>query len=150
MEILEKAKVHFQSNLPFVLFAEPNETDLKAYFQNDDELHQFENQSGFVFVSFDGNNKVVLPKQNSEYYEEKIGFNIDFKSESIQIPTSHEDKIHFKNLVDNSVEAIKSGNFEKLVVSRKIEFSDEIDIFETYQNLLKTYSSALKSLLLIY
>ena len=109
MDIFEKAKSQFLNNLPFVLFARPNENLLNAYFQ--------------------GLTKIVLPKENSAYFEEEIDFNLSFKSESIQIPTLNEDKIHFENLVNNSVEAIKSGNFEKLVVSRKIDFSAGIDVF---------------------
>ena len=146
MDIFEKAKSQFLNNLPFVLFARPNENLLNAYFQSDDELHNFINQSGFVFTSFDGLTKIVLPEENSVYFEEEIDFNLSFKSESIQIPTLNEEKIHFENLVNNSVEAIKSGDFEKLVVSRKIDFSAGIDVFETYQNLLKTYSTAFRYL----
>ncbi|MFC4740474.1 isochorismate synthase [Flavobacterium ponti] len=146
MEILKKAEVYFQSNLPFVLFVEPNRNQLNAYFQKDDILHEFENQKGFVFVSFNGLSKVVLPKENSDYFEEEIDFNFNFKSESIQIPTSDKEKKHFESLVNHSVQAIKSGDFEKLVVSRKIDFSDEIDVFKTYQNLIKTYPTAFRYL----
>ena len=146
MKIFEKAEVHFQSNLPFVLFAEPNETHLKAYFQNDDKLHQFDNQEGFVFVSFDGLDKVILPKQNSEYLKEEIDITSNFHFKPIDISTSNEEKNRFENLVNNSVKAIKSGEFDKLVVSRKLVFSDEVDVFQTYQNLLKTYQTAFRYL----
>lgn len=146
MKIFEKAKVHFQSNLPFVLFAEPNEIHLKAYFQNDDELHQFENQSGFVFVSFDGKNKVVIPKENSGYYSEEINYELDFDIQSIDIKTSSEEKNKFKELVETSVKEILSGKFDKLVVSRKINFQNKIDVFQTYINILKTYPTAFRYL----
>lgn len=146
MKIFEKAKVHLELNLPFVLFAEPNKTHLKAYFQNDDVLHQFENQSGFVFVSFDGKNRVVLPKENSEYLFEELVFSSNFDVKSFESQTSNQEKIQFKNLVNDSVESIKSGNFEKLVVSRKIDFSTEIDLFKTYQKLIETYKSAFRYL----
>jgi len=146
MKIFEKAKGHFESNLPFVLFAEPNENQLNAYFQNDDELHQFENQSGFVFISFDGKNKVVIPKENSEYYSEEINFELDFYSKSIDIQTSNEEKNQFKELVETSVKEIQLGKFEKLVVSRRIDFSAEIDVFQTYKNILKTYPTAFRYL----
>ncbi|WP_338378008.1 isochorismate synthase [uncultured Flavobacterium sp.] len=146
MKIFEIAKVHFQSNLPFVLFAEPNESHLKVYFQNDDELHQFENQSGFVFVSFDGKNKVVIPKENSEYYSEEINYELDFDIQSIDIKTSSEEKNKFKELVETSVKEILSGKFDKLVVSRKINFQNKIDVFQTYINILKTYPTAFRYL----
>jgi isochorismate synthase len=146
MNIFEKAKTHFQANLPFVLFAKPNENILNAYFQKDDELAVFENQSGFVFTTFDGLTQIILPKENSTYIEEQIDFNCDFKFELIQIPTSNKEKNYFENLVNNSVKAIKLDSFDKLVVSRKIDFSNKIDIFQTYQNLVKTYPTAFRYL----
>ena len=103
MKIFEKAKVHFKSNLPLVLFAEPNENHLKAYFQNDDKLHQFENQEGFVFVSFEGKNKVVLPKEKSDCYNQEINFELNFDTKLIDIKTSDEGKDQFKELVFKSV-----------------------------------------------
>jgi isochorismate synthase len=146
MEILEKAATYFQLNLPFVLFTKPNKNQLNAYFQHDDELHQFENQEGFVFVSFDGKNKVVLPKAKSDYFSQEINFQLNFDSKSIDIQTSKEEENKFKELVNTAVEIIKSGKFKKLVVSRKIDFSSPIYVFQTYQNLLKTYPSAFRYL----
>lgn len=146
MIIFEKAKSQFQNNLPFVLFAKPNDNQLNACFQYDDELHNFTNQSGFVFVSFDGKNKIIIPKSNSEYFSEEIDFELDFDVKSIDIQTSNAAKNHFKELVDLSVKEIKSGKFEKLVVSRKIDFQNEIDIFQTYKNILKTYPTAFRYL----
>lgn len=146
MTIFEKAKSQFTTNLPFVLFAKPNDNQLNACFQHDDELHNFTNQSGFVFVSFDGKNKIIIPKENSEYYKKDINFELDFYSKSIDIQTSNAAKNHFKELVDLSVREIKLGKFEKLVVSRKIDFQNEIDIFQTYKNILKTYPTAFRYL----
>lgn len=146
MDIFEKAKSQFLNNLPFVLFARPNENQLNAYFQNDDELYEFENQSGFVFVSFDGLNKIVLPKDTSDYICQELKIDSNFEIKPIQIETSEEVKVQFKKLVNDSVIAINSGNFEKVVVSRKIDFTNEIDVFKTYQNLLKFYSTAFRYL----
>jgi isochorismate synthase len=146
MDIFEKAKSQFLNNLPFVLFARPNENQLNAYFQNDDELYEFENQSGFVFASFDGMNKIVLPKDTSDYICQELKIDSNFEIKPIQIETSVEAKEQFKKLVNDSVKAINSGNFEKVVVSRKIDFTNEIDVFKTYQNLLKTYPTAFRYL----
>lgn len=146
MEIFEKAATHFQLNLPFVLFAKPNANQLNAYFQSDDELHQFENQEGFVFVSFDGKNKVVLPKAKSDYVSQEINFELNFDAKSIDVQTSNEEKNQFKKLVSNAVEAIKFAEFDKLVVSRKIDFSSEIDVFKTFQNIINTYPTAFRYL----
>lgn len=146
MEIIEKAKCHFQSNLPFVLYANPSENQLNAHFQDDNELHEFKLQTGFVFVSFDGLTQVVLPKEKTACFEEEIYFKEDFKSKLIDISESIAAKIQFENLVNISVKAIQSGTFEKIVVSRRIDFTTEIDVFQTYQKLLKTYPTAFRYL----
>ncbi len=146
MKIFEKAKVHFQSNLPFVLYAKPNDNQLNAYFQHDDILHEFENQSGFVFVSFDGAKRVILPENKSVYFSEEIALDINIDVKVVEIQTSNQEKNQFENLVTNSVKEIKTGAFEKLVVSRKIDFSTEINLFKTYQKLIGTYKSAFRYL----
>ncbi len=146
MEIFEKVTTHFQLNLPFVLFAKPDEKQLNGYFQNDDELYQFENQDGFVFVSFDGTKKVVLPKTKSDYLSQEINFKLGFEFQSINIHTSKEEKNQFKELVSNSVQAIKSGKFDKLVLSKKIDFSDKIDVIKTFQKITNTYPTAFRYL----
>ena len=146
MTIFEKAKRQFQNNLPFVLFARPNENQLNAYFQEDEYLHNFMEQNGFVFVSFDGKNKVVLPKENSEHIIEEINDVFDSDSALIEIQTSMEAKKHFKNLVETAVNEINVGHFKKVVVSRKIDFPTEIEVFQTYQNILKTYPTAFRYL----
>ena len=61
MNLLEKADFYFQNQLPFVLFAKPNEDILQGVFQNDATLHTFENQIGFVFASFYKETNVVFP-----------------------------------------------------------------------------------------
>lgn len=146
MEILEKAATHFQSNLPFVLFAKPEENKLNVYFQQDNELYQFKNQEGFVFVSFDGIKKVVLPKAKSDYLSQEIDFKLGFDFKTFNIHTSEEETNQFKKLVLKSVGAIKSGEFDKLVVSRKIDFSDQINIFKTFQNIIYSYPMAFRYL----
>jgi isochorismate synthase len=146
MTILEKAKDQLVEDLPFVLFTNPNENQLKAYFQNDDKLHQFHNQSGFVLASFDGKNKVIIPYENSSYCKEEIDFELDFNPKSIDVAISKEEKNHFLKLVETSVKKIQLGVFDKLVVSRKIDFSGEIDVLKTYQTILKTYPTAFRYL----
>ena len=63
MNLLDKATSFFQKQLPFVLYAKPNETILHGIFQNDERLNVFENQSGFVFASFYNEINVVFSLQ---------------------------------------------------------------------------------------
>ena len=72
--LLEKAKRQFESNLPFVLYKKPNINSVRAVFQKNDSLnlvHDF-TEKGFVFASFDGNQTILIPENQSEVYEAKL------------------------------------------------------------------------------
>ncbi|WP_338410553.1 isochorismate synthase [uncultured Flavobacterium sp.] len=144
MKIFEEAKKQLQLNLPFVLYAKPNENKLNAIFQEDDLVHNFVDQSGFVFVSFDKKEQIVLPLDASKFLIENIFFDDNFDSEMIKINYVNEEKIKFKNLVNASIEVIKKGAFDKLVVSRKIDFTEQVNVFITFQNLIKSYETAFR------
>lgn len=142
MKIFEKAISHFQSNLPFVLYVKPNENKLKGLFQQDDSLHTFTNQKGFVFASFDGEKQIVITKEDSESFSEIIQWEADYTIASLKISSTVEQKNAFESLVEKAVEVIKQAEFDKLVVSRKIDFSNQIDVFQSYKNLVKKYPTA--------
>jgi isochorismate synthase len=52
----------------------------------------------------------------------------------------------FEQLVTNGIQAIINGDFEKVVLSRKIEISKEITFIETFQNLIASYPTAFRYL----
>ena len=146
MNLFDKATSYFQKQLPFVLYAKPNETVLNGIFQNDATLNVFENQSGFVFASFYNETNVVFPLSDSEILQEEI--NLEMNENSIQIENNSNEnaRISFENLVQNGVSEIEKGTFEKVVLSRKIEVSQSADFIKSYQNLLKKYSTAFRYL----
>jgi isochorismate synthase len=146
MNVLEKATSCFQNQLPFVVYAKPNETTLCGVFPKDAVLNVFENQSGFVFASFYNETNVVFPFSNSEVFQEEI--NVETKGNSIQIDSKSDEKaqISFEKLVRNGVSEIEKGTFEKVVLSRRIEVSQSVDVIKSYQNLLKKYPTAFRYL----
>ena len=146
MNVLEKATSCFQNQLPFVVYAKPNETNLFGVFQYDATLNVFENQRGFVFASFYNGTNVVFPLSNSEVFQEEI--NLELEENSIQIDSKSDEKnqISFENLVRNGVSEIEKGTFKKVVLSRKIEVSQTVDVIKSYQNLLKKYPTAFRYL----
>ena len=146
MKLLDKALSNFQNQLPFVLYAKPNEATLCGVFQNDAILNVFENQSGFVFASFYNETNVVFPLSDSEVLQEEI--NLEFEDNSTQIENKFDKKaqISFENLVRNGVSEIEKGTFEKVVLSRNIEVFQSVDFIKSYQNLLKKYSTAFRYL----
>lgn len=146
MKLLEKATSCFQNQLPFVLYAKPNEENLFGVFQNDDVLHVFDNQKGFVFASFYSETHVVFPLSNSESGKEEIYFEIQDDFASTDSKKEENAKNSFENLVRNGVAEIEKGSFEKVVLSRKIEVSQSINVINSYQKLLKKYPTAFRYL----
>ena len=146
MNLLDKALFYFQNQLPFVLYAKPNESILQGVFQKNDALHVFENQNGFVFAGFYNTTNVVFPLTDSEIFQEEMSFRIaeqTFKSENKFDENAQKS---FENLVQKAVSEIENGTFQKVVVSRKIEISQSVDVIKSYQKLLKTYPTAFRYL----
>ena len=146
MNLLDKATSFFQKQLPFVLYSKPNDAVLHGIFLKDDTLNIFKNQSGFVFASFYKETNVVFPVSNSEVFQEKINFEIAENSIQIENKSDENAQISFEKLVKKGVSEINNGTFEKVVLSRKIEVSQVVDIIKSYQNLLKKYPTAFRYL----
>ena len=146
MNLLDNATSCFQKQLPFVLYAKPNETILHGIFQNDETLNVFESQSGFVFASFYSETNVVFPLSNSEVLQEEINFETEDNSFQLETKSNENAQILFEKLVRNGVSEIENNTFEKVVLSRKIEVSQQVDFIKSYQNLLKKYPTAYRYL----
>jgi isochorismate synthase len=146
MQLFDKITSHFQNQLPFVVYAKPNEAFLHGIFQNNSTLNVFESQSGFVFASFYNETNVVFPLSDSEVFQEEINLNIDKNSIQIENNSDVTAQISFENLVRSGVSEIENGTFEKVVLSRKIEISQTVDFIRSYQNLLKKYPTAFRYL----
>lgn len=146
MKLLNKVLSHFQNQLPFVVYAKPNEEILHGIFQNDAILHVFENQKGFVFASFYNETNIVFPLTDSESCKEEINFEIEENSIQIEHKSSESAQISFENLVQKGISEIEKGIFEKVVLSRKIQVSQQVDFIKSYQNLLKKYPTAFRYL----
>lgn len=144
--LLDKATSCFQNQLPFILYANPNETVLHGIFQNDAILNVFENQSGFVFASFYNETNVVFPLSDSESYNEEINFEIDDNSVQFDLEFDDNTSISFENSVQKGITAIENGTFEKVVLSRKIEVLQTVDVIKSYQKLVKKYPTAFRYL----
>ncbi len=146
MNLLDKATSCFQKQLPFVLYAKPNEIILNGIFQNDDTLNVFENQSGFVFSCFYKETNVVFPFTDSEIIQEEINFEIEDEFIQIENNSNENAQILFEDLVQKGVSEIEKGTFEKVVLSRKIEVSQSVNFIKSYRNLLKKYPTAFRYL----
>ena len=58
---------------------------------------------------------------------------------------SENEKNHFENIVQKAITSIQNGDFEKVVLSRKIEIEKKIDLIETFFRLINRYPTAFRS-----
>ncbi|MEL1241766.1 chorismate-binding protein [Flavobacterium flavipallidum] len=117
-----KVKQQEAQNLPFVIYSKPYKTELRGFFQKNDHLYFAEtlDETGFVFAPFDGNQMILIPKNQSVIWEAEItasGMNnvaaFSKKEENL------EQKVAFENMIEKAIQAIKRGDFLKVVLSRK-------------------------------
>ena len=144
-EFLNKVKQHFQKNLPFVIYKKPNAQLIKGLFQNDSKLNFSDNlsETGFVFTSFDGINKIVIPKNGSQE------ITIEFIPQTVPLIPKIESQIdesaknNFEFIVSKAINEIENGTFSKVVLSRKevIELPN-FDLNSLFVKLANTYPTA--------
>ena len=143
--ILKKAIEQLELQLPFVLYKKPNITTVTGIFQNNDNLFLVDDftEKGFVFASFDGNQTVIIPENQSEVQQEEIAGNqAIFLNEDVS-DTDESHQIDFKKLIANGIQAIEKEEFKKVVLSRKetVELV-HFDLMTTFQNLVLSYPAA--------
>ncbi|WP_100611444.1 chorismate-binding protein [Confluentibacter lentus] len=142
----KRIETQYKNALPFVAYRKPNSALVNALFQNDDELYIAETftEKGFVFSPFDDNERtVLLPLNNSEKIEFVFDVADDNPSEYKTNEASSEDKLNHINLINKGIEAVKSNQFTKVVLSRK----ETVLLLETnpisvFKRLLNTYPLA--------
>ncbi len=121
MDLFRKTNQHFAQKLPFAVYSKPHSDQFTGVFQNDNRLHEIVDfrETGFAMVSFDGSRKILIPSAGSDIYVEKVtseAFHYLKKS----LPAADDlAKKAFETIVAKAVEAIRQGQFKKVVLSRK-------------------------------
>ena len=140
--LIEKAEAHFKALKPFVLYRKPLENTVIGLFQNDDRLNfvsDFKEQ-GFVFAPFDSNDKIILlkidEKVSSIFQQDKIIEKVIELSNEID----GSQKEFYIDLVKKALESIDEKIFEKVVVSRQLEITNQKSPFILFKELLSHYS----------
>ena len=140
--ILDKAKNHLIKDLPFVIYKKPNKDSIFGLFQKNDTLFLVNDftEKGFVFASFDGSQRILIPESESEITSVVLSKNKIDVSEKDFALADEESKNNFKNLVTNGIQAIEKKEFKKVVLSRKetVEL-DNFDLIHTFETLVQLY-----------
>lgn len=146
MKILNELEKAYTQKKPFVIYKKPNESCVFGLFQNTRALHYVKDytEEGFVFAPFQNEKPVVLiPKRTSVYMEEEIDVT-EYINEKLGANVVSSSKEAHIALVAKGVEAINSGMFQKVVLSRKETLLvEDIDVVDVYKKLLYKYPTAM-------
>jgi isochorismate synthase len=144
MQVFEEIQVLVSQQKPFVCYVKPNESVWNLLIQQTDEITTFSNQAGFVFVPFHGENQVVIPFEGNLFIQGILS--VLEKLTVVNLTSESNQKGAFENLVSKGVLAIQQGEFDKVVLSRKMVLKKQISIVATFQNLIATYPTAFRYL----
>jgi isochorismate synthase len=141
-DFFEKVIQQQQQNLPFVLYCKPNSDSIIGRFQQNDTLYNVVDftESGFVFSSFDGNKKHLIPEKNSEIKHFIFEKNHIVEIEKEVVSPNEIAKSDFELLVAKGIQAIENNEFQKVVLSRKETLAiPNFDLVATFKNLVQLY-----------
>jgi isochorismate synthase len=144
MQVFEEIQVLLSQQKPFVCYVKPNESVWNLLIQQTNEITAFSNQAGFIFVPFHGENQVVIPFEGNLFTQGNLS--LLEKLTVVNLTSESNQKVAFENLVSKGVLAIQQGEFDKVVLSRKMFLKKQISIIATFQNLIATYPTAFRYL----
>ena len=144
MSVFDTISNYLETNTPFVCYVKPNESIWNLLVQQNDEIIEFSSQAGFVFMPFHEGKKVVIPFEGNKFSQGNLE-NLEQKSAE-SFTSENNQKTTFEDLVTKGVSAIQQGEFDKVVLSRKLILKEQIAIVETFQNLISTYPTAFRYL----
>jgi isochorismate synthase len=146
--LLQKIKTHWEQQLPFVIYATPQQTKAHVLLQQDSSSHSAKNFSntGFVFAPFDNTNTwFCIPEAFSEkislelHGPSVLNTNTPFFQELVSDKEKH--LVYVSEILDN----IKNKTVEKVVATRKKEISlTSFDISELIKCIISQDISAFR------
>ena len=144
-DFFKKVQFQIEQNLPFVIYSKPDSNRIDGFLQQNDTLFQTEEftENGFVFVSFDGKEKILIPANQSEKITVEKVSNPSTNIANPERTFMNHAKADFEMLVQKGIDAINNHDFNKVVLSRteRVEVP-EFNCLETFKKLLNTYPSA--------
>lgn len=148
-DFFQKANAQLQNQLPFVLYRQPNSAILQSFFMADTKVVSTEfTRSGFTFFPFDNRQQnYFFDLEEATYNEIEIIENElikEFTESNTLIEEDEDEKRIYIQLLAESIHLLKQGNYQKIVLSRPIQFQlKNHNVFETFQKLLKLYTNAM-------
>lgn len=128
---------------PCVVYCKPGSDVVTGVFQRDKALYPTDfSKEGFVFAPFSDGKTAFIPYNVADIFTAKTE-NIEGNSAEVKKPEIDPiAKIDFKRLVSKSIDAIASGQFEKLVCSRTEIVPLDKDIAAIFRSMVHLYPNA--------
>ena len=144
MSVFHEIKSLLNKQIAFVCYVKPNESIWNLLQQNTNEVIEFFGQAGFVFVPFHEGKQVVIPFEGNSFLQGNLE-KLEKKSAENSTSESNQ-KEAFETLVSSGISTIQKGEFDKVVLSRKIVLKEKISIVESFHNMISTYPTAFRYL----
>jgi len=151
-EFFEKLEAQYANRLPFVAYRKPilsgNFGNVTAFLQRTEDVHYIQDftESGFILAPFDTSKETILFPQNASeklIFEQVVPEAAHDPVSSQKEEISEEKKSAHIKIVAKAVEALRAGEMEKVVLSRREEvFPEKKEPLQLFQELLKAYSTA--------
>lgn len=139
-----------ENKTPFALYLLPQDEEVKLIRQKDtvDYPLSFE-EKGFVFAPFSDEDKtffIPLSAANFDLFEKSIFSNIYPKENKDAVTPNAACKEEYLQLLNHTIETIKTSQIQKIVISRCIEVENiEVNasiLLNKFQHLLQLYADA--------
>ncbi|QLG47164.1 chorismate-binding protein [Costertonia aggregata] len=143
-DFLKKIEEQYHNNLPFVVYRKPEDNEVKAVFQHNDHTHKVVDyaETGFVLSPFESSDAAILIYPD-ETYSSTYRVNVEEKTLKLKnTPYSDKDEEFHIQLIKKGIQAIKKGDFKKVVLSRVLQTTYKAPPVTIFQRLLNNYSAA--------
>lgn len=128
----------------FAIYRKPGENIVRGIFGYEDADYSFgTDTAGFVFAPFNEGAKVFIPSESATVLAEAFEVGKPLDNAVIEPEIDLKAKADFEHLVEKSIAAISTGQFDKLVCSRTENVMiEETDAVALFKRILKTYPNA--------
>ena len=144
LDFFEKISIQLAKELPFVVYKKPKNHKVHVIFQKNDYLHFLDNYEdvGFVFAPFQSENPTILLKMDQAFELSNFQTKNFEKNITNSFEGEPEERDFHLGLVRKGIAQTEVGNFNKVVLSRRLKVACHESPFALFQKLLSTYSNA--------
>lgn len=135
---------HHQQQLPFVLYRKPQEQEVYAILQQDQQLHTVNDyeEQGFVFAPFNSVSDSYIIKGEREVLAFAKSDTTNPITSSLQDFGNAFARAHHINIVEKAIERIKESELKKVVLSRSLKIDATTSAVEVFERMLLKYANA--------